>query len=60
MVIIQCPRCNTKTRISLMGTRYEGPFRCGKCRGTFIVKVRNKGLESCKPISEEEFEKYDK
>ena len=56
-VIIQCPRCDTKSYLSFTDC-YEGPFRCWKCRGAFIVRIENEELKRCEPISEEEFEKY--
>lgn len=56
MFIIKCPKCSTNTGFSLRELTYKGPFRCWKCRGTFIVTIENQELKSCKPISEEEFE----
>jgi hypothetical protein len=57
MVVIQCPKCDTKTNFSFKEPTYEGPFRCWKCRGTFIVAIEGEEPKFCKPISEEEFEK---
>jgi len=57
MVIIECPRCSAKTSFSLAQSVYEGPLRCWKCRGLFTVRIEDKELKSCKPLSEEEFEK---
>ena len=58
MLVIQCPKCHIGNGFSLAQSTYEGPFRCWKCRGTFMVTIENEKLKSCKPISEEEFEKY--
>ena len=58
MVIIRCPTCDTNTLFSLIDRSYEGPFRCWKCSGTFVLAIEDEKLKSCKPISEEEFEKY--
>jgi len=57
MLIIQCPECGTKNSFSLIQSTYEGPCRCWKCRGTFVVTIEEEELKSCEPISEEEFEK---
>lgn len=60
MFTIECPKCGTKSDFSFILPIYEGPFRCWKCRGTFIITIENEKLKSCKPISEEEFEKLSK
>ena len=54
---IQCPRCSLKTGFLLTQSTYEGPFRCGKCRGLFTIRIEDKELKSIEPLSEEEFEK---
>jgi hypothetical protein len=54
---IVCPNCGVDTYLSLDNVVYEGPFRCWKCRGTFVVKIEDEELKYCKPISEEAFEK---
>jgi len=58
MFVIKCPKCGTNTGFSLSEPTYEGPFRCWKCRGTFMLTVENGKINSCKNISEEGFEKY--
>ena len=60
MFTIQCPRCAAKTSFSFIESTYEGPFRCWKCRGTFLVIIGNEGLECYKAISEEECEEFNK
>jgi len=60
MFIIDCPGCGVKTNFSFTESTYEGPFRCWKCRGTFLVIIGNEALECYKAISEEEFGKYTK
>ena len=59
-LIIQCPGCGAETSLSLDEPTYEGPFRCWKCRGPFLIIIDSKGLKSYKPISEEELEEYSK
>ena len=54
---IQCPGCGLKTGFLLTQSTYEGPFRCGKCRGLFTIRIANRKLKSIEPLSEEEFEK---
>lgn len=58
MFKIQCADCGTETSMSLAEAAYDGPFRCWKCKGVFVIKIENGKLKSCKSISEQEFEKY--
>jgi hypothetical protein len=46
-----------KASFLLAQSAYEGPFRCGKCRGLFTIRIANRKLKSIEPLSEEEFEK---
>jgi hypothetical protein len=57
MVKIKCPKCNTEGSFSLVESTYKGPYRCWKCRGLFTIEVKNSQLESCKPLSQEEFDR---
>ena len=59
MIVIECPACGEKTYLSLDQPAYHGPFRCWKCRGTFMVQIENEEMKSIEPISEDEFESYD-
>ncbi len=43
--------------MSLTQTVFEGPYRCWKCKETFLIKIVNNKLESCEPLSQEDFEK---
>ena len=54
---IQCLGCGMKTGFLLAQSAYEGPFRCGKCRGLFTIRIANRKLKPIEPLSEEEFEK---
>ncbi len=56
MLVIKCPTCGANTDFSLSDPDYVGPFRCWKCRATFMLTARNENVQSCEPISEEEFE----
>jgi hypothetical protein len=58
MFTIECPSCSAKATISLAESVYEGPYRCWKCKGAFVITIENEELKYCKPISEGEFEKY--
>ena len=56
MFTIQCAGCGAETRMSLIEATYNGPFRCWKCRALFRIRIEDEELQSCKPLSEEEFE----
>jgi len=56
-VIIRCPRCDAKTRLSLIDPVYEGPYRCWKCQGLFTIRIDDNEVRSCEPLTETEFEK---
>jgi hypothetical protein len=43
--------------MSLTQPVFEGPYRCWKCKETFLIKIVHNKLESCEPLSQEEFEK---
>ena len=57
LVKIKCSECNTEGTISLVDTSYEGPYKCWKCRQLFAIKLNNNALQSCEPLSQEEFDK---
>ena len=58
MFEVECPKCGAKINFSFEQSSYEGPFRCWKCKGTFIVIIENEELISWKSVSKEEFEKF--
>jgi len=58
MFAIQCPSCGVSANFSLAEPVYQGPFRCWKCKGVFIVTIENEELKSFELITEEELEKY--
>lgn len=58
MFVVRCPRCGAGTSVLLAESIYEGPFRCWKCKGAFLVRIEDEELKSCEPISEEELEQY--
>ncbi len=51
---IKCPQCATEGSISLLESRYEGPYRCWKCRALFSIILENNEMTSCEPLTEEE------
>ncbi len=57
MMKITCPECGTEGSFSLSNASYEGPYRCWKCRALFTVKIAGSTLESCEPLSQEEFDR---
>ena len=58
MVEIKCPSCGNVGKMSLAQAIYEGPYRCWKCRSLFTIMIANSKLQSCKPLTEEEFEAW--
>jgi hypothetical protein len=57
LVKIKCSKCNTEGTISLLESDYRGPYRCWKCRELFAITMENNVLQSCEPLSDEEFQK---
>lgn len=57
MVKIKCPKCKTDGSLSMIESNYQGPYRCWKCRELFTIKMKNNELESCEPLSQEDFDK---
>jgi hypothetical protein len=55
IVKIKCPKCGTEGSFSLADSIYEGPYRCWKCRELFTIKLENNELQSCQPLSQDEF-----
>jgi phage terminase large subunit GpA-like protein len=58
-VLIRCPQCGEETRLSLQESSYRGPFRCWKCRGEFIITIKNGKLVTAEAVPTEELEKSD-
>jgi len=57
LVKIKCLKCGTEGSLSLVEVRYQGPYRCWKCRELFTIKIENNELKSCEPLSQEEFDR---
>ncbi len=57
MIKIKCPECGIEGSMSLLESSYEGPYKCWKCRALFTIRLKNNRLESCEPLSQEDFEK---
>ncbi len=57
IVKIKCPKCGAESSITLIDPSYQGPYKCWKCRGLFSIKLMDNKLKSCKPLSQEEFDK---
>jgi hypothetical protein len=56
-VKIKCPKCETEGSLSLIESKYKGPYRCWKCHEFFTITLENNELKSCEPLSQEEFQK---
>jgi len=57
MVQVKCPSCGTEGSISLFDPKYEGPYKCWKCRAAALIRLENNQLTLCEAMSEDEFEK---
>jgi len=57
MVKITCQECGTEGSFSLVDPTYEGPYKCWKCRALFTIGIADGKLESCEPLSQEEFDR---
>ncbi len=58
MIEIECPNCNSIGKMSLVQQIFQGPYRCWKCRSLFTIVIANRKLQSCEPLSEEDFQKW--
>jgi hypothetical protein len=57
MFTMKCPTCSAESKFSFVDNSYEGPRRCWKCHGAFLMKITDGTLVYCDPITEEEFKK---
>jgi hypothetical protein len=57
LINIVCPSCQVEGKVSLAQPRYEGPYKCWKCRELFSIRIEGKEVISCEPLTEEEFER---
>lgn len=56
MLNIKCPKCEAESGFSIVDSRYEGPYKCWKCREVYKILVVNDELKSCELMSQEELE----
>jgi uncharacterized Zn finger protein len=57
MIKIKCPKCGTESSMVLTQRIFEGPYRCWKCKETFLIRIVNNNLESLEPLPQQEFER---
>ena len=57
MMKIKCPHCSTDGNFSLAQSDYHGPYRCWKCKTLYTLKIGNDVVQSCEPLSQEEFDR---
>jgi len=57
MLTIKCPTCGVDGKMSLVDPNYDGPYKCWSCRALFTLKIHNDTVESCEPLSQEEYDK---
>jgi transposase-like protein len=56
-ITIKCPACNTDSGFFVAKNVFQGPFRCWNCKALFTIKYKNGEMQSCEPLSSEDFEK---
>ena len=56
-ITVKCPNCNTDSSFFVGKNRFEGPFRCWKCKEFFTLKVENGEILQLEPLGKEDFEK---
>jgi hypothetical protein len=54
---IKCPQCGIEGSMSLLDAKYEGPYKCWKCRALFKICLIDGELKSCEPLTEDEFDR---
>ncbi len=52
---IICPKCGGESYFSM--SKYQGPFRCMKCKETFNISIDNGELKSSQIVSQQELDK---
>jgi len=57
LVKIKCPECGVEGSMSLVDARYEGPYKCWKCRAYLKICLAGNALQSCEVITEEDFDR---
>lgn len=57
MMTIKCPKCGVEGKMSLVDPNYKGPYKCWSCRQMFTIQIHNDAVESCEPLSQEEYDK---
>lgn len=58
MTEIECPDCAAIGKMTLAQLMFQGPYRCWKCRSLFTIVIANNKLQSCEPLTEEDFVKW--
>ena len=59
LVNITCPKCNTAGGFSITDARYVGPYKCWKCRAILKIHLENNQLQSCEPMDDAEFARFE-
>ena len=58
MVDIKCPNCNEISKMFLLDSKYNDPFRCWKCKTAFMVEIEGNEVKSAVPMSQQDFDKW--
>jgi hypothetical protein len=59
LVNITCPKCNTNGGFSITDAYYIGPYKCWKCRAVLKIHLENNRLQSCEPMDDAEFARFE-
>jgi hypothetical protein len=58
LTTIKCPKCGAEGKMSLVDAVYDGPYKCWSCREVVRVRIENKVLKVCEPMSPDELLKF--
>jgi hypothetical protein len=53
VIKVICHECGAETKLSLVGSSYDGLFRCWKCKRPHIIVIENDEITYCRSISDE-------
>jgi transposase-like protein len=55
---IKCPKCGSEGTFSLSDPIYDGPYKCWSCKEMFRVRIEDKVLKACEPMTADQLAKF--